>query len=152
MREISSRRCDVKGSFHKAGVKIKRICQPPQTKTNFLVPLCLLYSPNLPPLHPALSFVLSLCSFTCELFFAAVSHAGFQVLQLDLDLLVVSQCLLTLPPDRQQHREEGRVRQAQWRQEKQYQFLTGLMEIHSNRETVDSSNLTQQTPTSEDLG
>jgi len=45
-------------------------------------------------------FPSSALSFTCELFLAAVSHTGFQVLQLDLDLLVVSQRLLTLSPER----------------------------------------------------
>jgi hypothetical protein len=35
---------------------------------------------------------------TCELLLAAVPDAGLQVLQLDLDLLVVPQGLLALPP------------------------------------------------------
>lgn len=43
--------------------------------------------------------------FTCELLFAAISHTGFQVLQLYLDLLVVSKGLFTLSPNRHQEKK-----------------------------------------------
>lgn len=39
---------------------------------------------------------------TCELLLAAISDTGFQVLQLDLHLLVVSHGLLALPPVKSQ--------------------------------------------------
>lgn len=42
-------------------------------------------------------------SLTCELFLAAVPHTGFQILQLNLDLLVVPHCLFAFPPDRDAH-------------------------------------------------
>jgi len=43
---------------------------------------------------------------TCELFLAAVSHAGLQVLQLDLNLLVVPHGLFALPPDEDDNDED----------------------------------------------
>lgn len=93
------------GSCLKASVKTKWICWPPRTKINFLVfsSLALLSKSHF-------SFVTELCCsnslfFTCELFLAAVSHTRLQVLQLDLDLLVVPQGLLTLSPNREEQGE-----------------------------------------------
>lgn len=45
------------------------------------------------------------CSLTCELLLAAVPHTALQVLQLDLDLLIVSQGLLALPSAQHQGQE-----------------------------------------------
>lgn len=99
------------GSYHKGSIKTKWLCWPPQTKTNFLVLQSLALLSKSPFSH-----VSELCShhalFTCELFLAAVSHTGFQVLQLDLDLLVVPQGLLTLSPNRDKQKEEQWIKQA----------------------------------------
>lgn len=40
------------------------------------------------------------CDGTCELFFAAISHTGLKVLQLDLHLLIVSHGLFAFPPEK----------------------------------------------------
>lgn len=45
---------------------------------------------------------------TCKLLLAAISDAGLQVLQLYLDLFVVSHGLFTLPPVDNQHRQQNR--------------------------------------------